>query len=527
VIFLQLRFNSELQEEDIHMFPTAPPTGQAAIARKGILKTHRSGGNTQRTNSVNRGHNPFASHSKGVVEDLEYSHGKQHHNSHNPFSVSKGGPGNNFDSSSGNDSEDKDDRDNSSVGSKDSRDGPYGQTAKQLSLQQQQQQMQMQRHQQLLQQQQMAARSKGSQQAQPQSQQQAGSRRPNSADRGSGSQEDLYQFIGLGAPGSGSSSAIRSSQQLQQQQQYQQQGSSQPVKPVAGKSSEGMTVEDRLLKLVSEMQVGGGSAGGDGQYGRSAGRAPVNSRDFERDSAMENGKQVYKEVSSHPTLYDLANMHMSGGGGTPGYGNPSASSGNSRAQLQRTATGQDPLAAFEMMQQGGAIRVRHDLVPGQRTFANPGGAPGREVRGAWMENEQGPSSSSRRPASPSTASSAAPQLSGQAPKTYRFVIISERWNILPFVQVYDVYCRHGSPAPNRMARSGPATGQPPASPAGGPGPMGGSTGGGVGTRGAWTGSGSSVASVGGNSVMSGSSAGSRGYPDRPMPTGSGNKDMPG
>src|SRR5207253_2344361 len=117
-----------------------------------------------------------------------------------------------------------------------------------------------------------------------QSQQQAGSRRPNSADRGSGSQEDLYQFIGLGAPGSGSSSAIRSSQQLQQQQQYQQQGSSQPVKPVAGKSSEGMTVEDRLLKLVSEMQVGGGSAGGDGQYGRSAGRAPVNSRDFERDS---------------------------------------------------------------------------------------------------------------------------------------------------------------------------------------------------------------------------------------------------
>lgn len=324
------------------MFPTAPPTGQAAIPKRGILKA------TNRQHSQN-GQRPSVRHN---VEQQDNNFGSRQHAHHNDVDERIR----------------TDDRD--SVASRDRY---------------QYQQQQMQQQQQRLQ----------TQQAPPQQQRtrpsssdggdrdrerdripsNAASKRTGAGDRGSNS-EDLYQFIGLGASARAPSSHSHSQQMQPQAQPQQQQQQGRQV-----------SVEDRLWRLVADMQVSNGHNAGAGAdtMGNPSGRQSA--KDIDPMS-----------MSSQPTLYELANMHVSSG--QPGQPAP----------YRR----QDPLAAFESMQQGGAIKVRHDLVPGQRTFATVnGGAPPPAVRGAWFD-ESGP----KRASSPS-ASVASTQLTGQAPKTYR------------------------------------------------------------------------------------------------------------
>jgi hypothetical protein len=359
----KLRFNSELQEEDIHMFPTVPPTGSAAIPKRGILKLpHRHNSVTQRAHAPTRSNSSgsqvsTAAPSKhGSDGTHDFSGSRPHMNGQ----MSAKHVAHSFEGSSHvNDSEEKiDDRDNSSVGSKDSRDGYHAQ--KQQTLQQQQQQMQVHRQQQLIQQQQQAqirASAAG---------QQNGPKKSQNSDRSAASssysnRDELYQFIGLGsAPGSTSGhSAARNSQH----QPSLQNASAGRSVPVAIGGSEGVTVEDRLHRLVSDMQAGAGTngigySGSEALYGGQGravdnNRGPASSRDLERDALLASGAQVYKDVSAHPTLYELANMHLAPGSGPPGQGHERGAS-NSKSQLGRS---QDPLAAFEMMQHGGAIKV--------------------------------------------------------------------------------------------------------------------------------------------------------------------------
>lgn len=221
-----------------------------------------------------------------------------------------------------------------------------------------------------------------------------------------GDVDNLYSFVGISAQAKEESSFSSLAKKEDKKASFDSNNGA------AASQQKPMSAEDRLRKLMADMQKQGNSesstAGSSGYSGR-----PNSSRNTKTDNAADDG--YYGNDNNAPSLYDLANMHVqpasadtrtssadpyynkrsgkstdeakresnqsqrtndrpaSGGKYSGSYnniydGNPDSAAEDLEAEAQLAENG-DPLAAFDVPGYGesnvnnkGALRARHDIL---------------------------------------------------------------------------------------------------------------------------------------------------------------------
>lgn len=347
----KIRFNSELQEEDIHMLSTSPPQGSLAIPRRGVIKGRYSYSSSSTTSTSHRTENnrdresdyveypDDTSESVVMAEEKvnSSSHGRNHRSGTSQAGYSYGAEGDSKDALQYN---------------RDGRSGQNG-TASNSSLRRDS----------------FESEDKG-----------VGFGRSDSytsSRSGISGGDDLYRFMGLGDGNSGDGNRTR------KQGAVQSQGHA--------------TAEERLRHLVADMQIGTGGSSGQ--------RAPSPSQ-----AAKMRGTTSQSSSSATPTLYDLATSV--GGHGSTGRSRRNAEEVEKSA-AERELDPLAAFELLQMQQQrGGAIRARHDLLgdyqePASGRMSATSSAsskgrapPGQPVRGAWVEGDNSSQGSTRKQQQP-------------------------------------------------------------------------------------------------------------------------------
>lgn len=426
-----LRFNSELQEQDIQMFRTEPPRGRSARPAKGALK----GARLNAINSANTMYGNGDARYENINGDARVSNSKVR--------------GNRFTSTD-------DDI-------KAEKDSARSATRRPVSAQR-------------------------AHPADAKAGEGRGPGRPASSGSKGPVNDDLYQFIGLGS-GSKTNLEYKEGVTDNPSRVRTREAGRAPGKD-DGDAKLSLTAEERLRHLVSNMQQ--------------SHRTPSNQngRSIESNTRPASaGRNAGLDDKSTPTLYDLANMSIQGddvntdgarraqqgrpvrnltgvrgdqqnvdegGGQGTGQGPPrrrpqSASRHGSGVGNGDNAS--DPLAAFEMMQQGGVVRAVHNINMLNGYEDKPERTFGR-TRNAWDEESSGngsrrgsvggasndnmPANLRNSPYARSIASGANKAGGKSRPSSIPTPTSSGKQTQQGAPKLY----RHGSPAPNRQGKLG-------------------------------------------------------------------------